>query len=55
MAVDYFHWLIVRGPRPQLLILRRRLARTWSRRVGRRTWTEEAPFSFAALFRAPAG
>jgi hypothetical protein len=50
MAVDYFHPLFVRGPRPQLADLRRRLARTWSRRLGRRTWTEELPFSFAALY-----
>jgi len=50
MAVDYFHRLIVRGPRPQLLDLRRRLSRKWSRRVGRRTRTEQLPFSFAALY-----
>jgi len=55
MAVDYFHRLIVRGPRPQLLALRRRLARTWSRGSGRRQKSEQLPFSFAALYRiAPA-
>jgi hypothetical protein len=50
MAEDYFHRLIVRGSRPQLANLRRRLARTWSRTVARRTFTEPLPFSFAALY-----
>jgi hypothetical protein len=50
MAVDYFHRLIVRGPRSQLLDLGRRLARTWSRRVGRRTLTDAVPFSFVSLY-----
>ena len=55
MAVDYFHRLIVRGGRPQVADLRRRLARTWSRRIGRQTFTEQLPFSFAALYEiAPA-
>ena len=50
MAVDYFHRLIVRGRRRQVAGLRRRLARTWSRRIGRQTFTEQLPFSFAALY-----
>jgi hypothetical protein len=55
MAEDYFHRLIVRGPRLQLADLRRRLARTWSRTVARQTFTEQLPFSFAALYEiAPA-
>jgi hypothetical protein len=50
MAVDYFHRLIIHGPRPKLVDLRRRLTRTWSRRSGRRTRTGQLPFSFAALY-----
>jgi hypothetical protein len=55
MAVDYFHRLIVRGPRPQLADLPRRLERTWSRRIGRQTFTEQLPFSFAALYEIAPG
>jgi hypothetical protein len=50
MAVDYFHRLIVTGPRRQVGALRDGLARTSSRHVGGRTWSEAVPFSFAALY-----
>lgn len=49
MAVDNFDRLIVNGPRRNLEDLRRRLVRTWSRRVAGRTWTERLPFSIQAL------
>jgi hypothetical protein len=50
LAVDYFHRLIVTGPRRQVAALRDGLARTSSRQVGGRTWSEAVPFSFAALY-----
>ena len=55
MAVDYLHRLIVRGPRKGVLAFRREIYRRYPRKIGRRSWTEIVPFSFAALYEiAPA-
>ena len=50
MAVDYFHRLIIRGPRKDVLTFRRQIYREYPRRIGRKSWTEIVPFSFAALY-----
>jgi hypothetical protein len=50
MAVDYFHRVIVIGPRRKVDELRRSLVRKWSRKIGRKTFTERLPFSIAALY-----
>jgi hypothetical protein len=55
VAVDYFHRLLVRGPREQVHSFRRRLHREYPRTIGGETWTEIVAFSFAALYEvAPA-
>lgn len=55
MAVDYFHRLLVGGPREQVHTFRRRMHREYPRTVGGETWTEIVPFSFPALYEvAPA-
>jgi hypothetical protein len=55
MAVDYLHRLIVRGARKRILAFRREIYRRYSRKIGRKSWIEVVPFSFAALYEiAPA-
>ena len=50
MAVDYFHRLIVRGPRKDVLTFRREIYRRFPRKIGRKSWIEIVPFSFEALY-----
>jgi hypothetical protein len=55
VAVDYFHRLIVRGPRRDILTFRREIYRRYPRKIGRKSWMETVPFSFAGLYEiAPA-
>ena len=55
MAVDYFHRLIVAGPREDVQAFRRRMHREYPRTIGDESWTEIVPFSFAGLYElAPA-
>lgn len=55
MAVDYFHRLIVRGSLENVRTFRRQIYRRYPRKVGRQSWIEVVPFSFAALYEiAPA-
>lgn len=50
MAVDYFHRLLITGAAAPIRKLVRGLHREYPRRVGRESWTEIVPFSFAALY-----
>jgi hypothetical protein len=50
MAVDYVHRLLVRGPRNGILTFRREIYRRYARKIGRKSWLEIVPFSFAALY-----
>jgi len=55
MAVDFFHRLIVRGPHKDIRAFQREIYREYPRTIGKESFTEIAPFSFAALYRiAPA-
>lgn len=55
MAVDFFHRLIVRGSQADVRAFGRRIYRQYPRSIGKDSWTEIAPFSFAALYEiAPA-
>ena len=55
MAVDYFHRLIVRGSAKDIRTFRRQIYRRYPRTIGRKSWIEIVPFSFAALYEiAPA-
>jgi hypothetical protein len=55
MAVDFFHRLIVRGRYEDVRTFRRQIYRQYPRSIGRQSWTEIVPFSFAALYEmAPA-
>jgi hypothetical protein len=55
MAVDYQHRLIVRGSRNDIPTFRRQIYRRYRRKIGRKSWMEIVPFSFAALYEiAPA-
>jgi hypothetical protein len=50
VAVDYFHRLIVRGTRKHILTFRREIYRRYPRKIGRKSWMQIVPFSFAALY-----
>lgn len=50
MAVDFFHRLIVRGPHKDVSAFRGQVYREYARKIGKQSWTEIAPFSFAALY-----
>jgi hypothetical protein len=50
MAVDYFHRLLVAGPRFEVREFQRRMHREFSRTIAGQTWTEIVPFSFEALY-----
>lgn len=50
MAVDYFHRLLVSGPREDVRSFRHDIHREYPRTIERKTWTEIVPFSFAALY-----
>lgn len=55
MAVDFFHRLIVRGPREDVRAFRRQIYREYPRSIGKKSWTEIVPFSFTKLYEiAPA-
>lgn len=55
MAVDFFHRLIVRGQHADVRDFGRRIYRQYARSIGKESWIEIAPFSFAALYEiAPA-
>jgi hypothetical protein len=49
MAVDYFHRLLITGPRGNLLLLRKRVARRFRGAFDRQKWSETIPFSFVQL------
>jgi hypothetical protein len=55
MAVDYFHRLLIAGPRHEVREFQRRMHREYPRTIGGQVWTEIVPFSFQALYElAPA-
>ncbi len=55
MAVDYFHRLVVAGPRGTVERFRNELRQTVRRSIGTYKWRETIPFSFARLYEvAPA-
>jgi hypothetical protein len=55
MAIDYLHRLIERGPHKGIVTFRREIYRRYRRKIGRESWIEIVPFSFAALYEiAPA-
>jgi hypothetical protein len=50
MPVDFLHRVRVNGRRDDVRNFRDRIYREYPRTVGRETWTEIVPFSFAALY-----
>jgi hypothetical protein len=55
MAIDYWHRLIIRGPRKDVRAFERRIYREYPRSIAGKSWTEIVPFSFTALYEmAPA-
>ena len=50
MAVDYYHFLVVSGPRPAVTDFVHRIALGIDRRVAGKTVRQEVPFSFESMY-----